>query len=202
MNSTKLIIGILIIVVIILLIGLLLPKILNKEEKIMNTIVVIETSKGNIELELFDTNAPNTVKNFLEYVNTGFYENTVFHRVIKGFMVQGGGFIEDGSQKDVLDAIDLESTNITNLKNETGTVAMARTNDPNSATAQFFVNVTNNSFLDYSAPNNPGYAVFGKVISGMEIVTAIENVETTTKYQHYQDWPVEDIIIKKVYIKK
>jgi cyclophilin family peptidyl-prolyl cis-trans isomerase len=166
-----------------------------------NPIVVIQTSKGNIELELYKDKAPITVNNFLEYVNTDFYKNTVFHRVIKGFMIQGGGFLESGVKKDTNDPILLETTNNTNLSNDVGTISMARTMDPNSATSQFFINTVNNVSLDYSSEESPGYAVFGKVIKGMDVVENIENTQTTTKYQIYNDWPVEDIVIENIYIK-
>ncbi|MCK9293143.1 MAG: peptidylprolyl isomerase [archaeon] len=168
----------------------------------MNPIVIIKTSKGNIEVELFKDKAPKTVSNFLQYVEGGFYKNTVFHRVMKGFMVQGGGFLENGEQKDTFSPISLETTKDTNLSNLTGTLAMARTNDPNSATSQFFINTVDNFFLDYSSEVNPGYAVFGKVLSGMEVVKDIEDVKTTTKFKYHQDWPVEDVVILDVVIKK
>jgi len=157
--------------------------------------VVIETSKGNISLELDPNKAPITVANFMAYVDSGFYENTVFHRVINDFMIQGGGFTEDGSKKETRDPIMLESQN--GLKNDIGTIAMARTNAPNSATAQFFINLKDNDFLNYS-PGNPGYAVFGKVTSGMDVVNEIRQVETTVK-QGMRDWPEEEIVMTKVY---
>ncbi len=156
--------------------------------------VVIETSMGSITLELDSTNAPQTVNNFLSYVDEGFYDGTIFHRVIDGFMLQGGGFTPDGSQKPTKDPIFLESQN--GLTNDVGTVAMARTNVPNSATAQFFINVKDNDFLNYT-PGNPGYAVFGKVASGMEVVNAIRQVKTGT-FQQYRDWPVEPVLIQSV----
>jgi len=157
--------------------------------------VVIETNKGNISLELDPNEAPITVANFMAYVDDGFYDNTVFHRVIDGFMIQGGGFTTDGAKKDTRDPIVLESQN--GLKNDVGTIAMARTNAPNSATAQFFINLKDNAFLNYS-PGNPGYAVFGKVTSGMDVVNEIRQVETTVK-QGMSDWPVEEVIIEKAY---
>jgi len=161
------------------------------------TTVVMETSLGNIELELNEEKAPVTVKNFLSYVDDKHFDNTIFHRVIPGFMIQGGGFISDGSQKDNKAPINLESQN--GLTNDLGTVAMARTSDPNSATSQFFINVGNNNMLNY-APGNDGYAVFGKVTSGMDVVKKIEGVNTATKGPH-GDWPVEDVTILKVYRK-
>jgi len=156
--------------------------------------VKIETSKGNIIIELNSEAAPITVKNFKSYIGENFYDNTVFHRVINGFMIQGGGFIETGQQKQTHNAIILESNN--GLSNEKYTIAMARTNIPNSATSQFFINTKDNTFLDYTS-TNPGYAVFGKVIQGFEIVDEIEKAQTTTK-NGMTDWPVEDIIIQKV----
>lgn len=169
----------------------------KKGEPSMSNIVVLETSKGIIEIELDTVNAPITSSNFIEYVNKNHFEGLVFHRVIKNFMIQGGGFFPDGNQKETNPPIILESNN--GLKNNVGTIAMARTNDPNSATSQFFINTVDNDFLDYS-PSNPGYAVFGKVIKGMHIVLEIENTETTTKYGH-SDWPQEDILIIKAYMK-
>jgi len=164
--------------------------------------MTIETSLGNIDIELFDDNAPITVANFKQYVNANFYDNTVFHRVIKGFMIQGGGFLADGSEKETNAPIILEDTNKTKLSNTKGTIAMARTMDPNSATSQFFINTTDNYFLNFEDSLNPGYAVFGKVVSGMDIVLKIENVQTTTKHGNYSDWPVDDVIIKRIYIKE
>ena len=169
-----------------------------EEEDTMKEIAVIETSKGTIEVELDRKNSPITVENFVTYANEGFYEGTVFHRVIPGFMVQGGGFDTNSTQKEVHDPIALESTN--GLKNTKGTIAMARTMDPNSATSQFFINTVDNEFLDY-APGNDGYAVFGKVVSGMDVVESIESVETATRGMH-GDWPVEDVVITRVYLKQ
>lgn len=160
-------------------------------------IVVLETNRGNIEIELDREASPTTVQNFLDYVNAGFYDNTIFHRVIPGFMIQGGGFDLQGVQKGTNAPIALESNN--GLKNVAGAVAMARTNVPDSATSQFFINTVDNSFLDFT-PNNPGYAVFGKVVSGMGVVAAIENVQTGY-FGSYGDWPVEPVIIRKAYVK-
>jgi peptidyl-prolyl cis-trans isomerase A (cyclophilin A) len=162
-----------------------------------NPQVVLETSYGNIEIELYEEQAPTTVDNFLDYVDAGFYDNTIFHRVIPGFMVQGGGFIEGGSQKETNPPIILESDN--GLKNEKGTLAMARTSVPDSATAQFFINLEDNDFLDYSQ-NNPGYAVFGRVTSGMEVVDQIAQVQTENNGPH-QNWPEQTVFIKKAYRK-
>ncbi len=168
-------------------------------ENDMKEIVVLETSRGNIEIELDRENAPVTVENFVAYVNDGFYDGTVFHRVISNFMIQGGGFTGNGTQKETNPPIQLESDN--GLKNTRGTVVMARTNQPDSATSQFFINVADNPFLDY-ASGNDGYAVFGKAVSGMDVVDEIKSVPTTTKYGAYQDWPVEDVVILRAYMKK
>lgn len=169
----------------------------NNEVENMNNVVIMETSKGNIEIELYPEKAPITVENFLKYVDNNFYSGLVFHRVISGFMIQGGGFNPDGTQKKTLPPIKLESNK--GLSNLTGTIAMARTNNPDSATGQFFINTVDNLGLDYS-PRDPGYAVFGKVISGMDVVYEIEKSKTTTK-GYYQDWPIDDIVILKVYRK-
>ncbi len=159
--------------------------------------VILETNKGNIEIELYPNKSPLTVENFINYVKKGHYDGTVFHRVINDFMIQGGGFTPDGNQKPVDLPIKLESNN--GLTNDLGTIAMARTMIQDSATSQFFINVKDNDFLNY-APGNPGYAVFGKAVSGMEIVNQIKSVKTITK-NGMGDWPVEDIIIEKAYIK-
>ncbi len=158
------------------------------------TMVKLHTNHGIITIKLDAEKAPNTVKNFLEYVNSGFYSNTVFHRVIDGFMIQGGGFEPGMKQKPVNAPVQNEANN--GLSNETYTVAMARTNDPHSATAQFFINVKNNSFLNHTAENSQGwgYCVFGKVIEGTEVVDAIKKVKTGNKFG-FQDVPVEDVVI-------
>jgi len=173
------------------------PKNENMPSPKQGNVVVLETSMGNIEITLNPEKAPITVANFLTYVNEGFYSGTVFHRVIPNFMVQGGGFTADGNQKPTHQPIKLESAN--GLKNDIGTVAMARTNVPDSATSQFFINVANNAFLNY-APGNDGYAVFGTITSGMDVVNAIEGVKTSTRGQN-ADWPIEDITINKTYVK-
>lgn len=157
--------------------------------------VIMETNLGTITLELDPNKAPVTVENFLNYVDEEFYNGTVFHRVIDGFMIQGGGFTEDGSRKETHAPIVLESQN--GLSNSVGTIAMARTNAPNSATSQFFINVKDNDFLNYT-PGNPGYAVFGRVTSGMEVVNEIRQVQTGVK-NGMRDWPVEQVVIEKVY---
>ena len=164
----------------------------------MNPHVILETTKGTIEIELYPQQAPVTVANFLAYMNEGYYDGTVFHRVMQGFMIQGGGFTPDGSQKPTRDPIKLESNN--GLKNDLAIVAMARTMVPDSATSQFFINVANNTFLNY-APGNDGYAVFGKVTSGMSIVNSIVSAKTGSRAGN-ENWPIEDIIIKKAYVKK
>ncbi len=161
--------------------------------------VKMETSKGTIVLELDAANAPVTVENFLTYVKEGFYDGTIFHRVISNFMIQGGGFTSDMTQKPTHDPIRNEANN--GLGNDTGTIAMARTSDPHSATAQFFINVRDNQFLNFSGESMQGwgYAVFGKVTEGMEVVNAIRDVPTTT-LGALQDVPAETVIIEKVSI--
>lgn len=163
------------------------------------TMVTLQTTKGDIVLELDAEKAPKTTKNFLQYVKDGFYNGTIFHRVIPGFMIQGGGFTTDMVQKPTREPIDNEADN--GLKNDVYTIAMARTQAPHSATAQFFINVANNSFLNHSAPTMQGwgYAVFGKVVKGQNVVDAIAGVPTTSHYPH-QDVPVEPVIIKKAVI--
>jgi peptidyl-prolyl cis-trans isomerase A (cyclophilin A) len=161
--------------------------------------VVLETSAGNITLELDPAKAPKTVENFLAYVKAGFYSGTIFHRVIDGFMIQGGGFTADMKQKPTRAPIPLESKN--GLKNARGTIAMARTMDPNSATAQFFINVVDNPGLDYPKPDGNGYAVFGRVVEGMEVVDKIKAVPTTTAGPH-QNVPAQPIVIKAARLAK
>ncbi len=186
-------VAIFLIVVLLGLFVLFVVQMVGGIKKNMATKVEIETSKGNIVIELYPQKAPTTVKNFLSYVNAGYYDGTVFHRVIRNFMIQGGGFYENGTEKKTMAPIKLESNN--GLKNSVGTIAMARTNNPNSATSQFFINVKDNDFLDYGN-GNAGYAVFGKVLTGMNVVREIENVATTTK-NGMQDWPVKNIVILK-----
>jgi peptidyl-prolyl cis-trans isomerase B (cyclophilin B) len=156
--------------------------------------VKLTTSLGSITLELDAEKAPETVKNFLAYVEAGHYDNTIFHRVIKGFMIQGGGFEPDMKQKPTNAPIQNEAKN--GLKNAAGTIAMARTQAPHSATAQFFINVSDNDFLDYPGQDGWGYCVFGKVSEGMDVVNAIKAVRTGSKGFH-QDVPVEDVVIQK-----
>ncbi len=159
--------------------------------------VVLSTNHGDITIELDAEKAPKTVDNFLSYVKSGHYDGTIFHRVIDGFMIQGGGFEPGMKQKESGEPIDNEAAN--GLANEKYTVAMARTNDPHSATAQFFINVKDNSFLDYSGPDQWGYCVFGRVTAGTEVVDEIRKVKTSTKGFH-GDVPVEDVIIQKAEI--
>ncbi|WP_434063678.1 peptidylprolyl isomerase [Paenalcaligenes faecalis] len=160
-----------------------------------NPHVLLKTNKGDITIELDAEKAPKTVENFLNYVNSGFYNGTIFHRVINNFMVQGGGFEVGMAQKDTNAPVENEANN--GLKNDRYTLAMARTNDPHSATAQFFINVADNDFLNHTnpTPNGWGYAVFGKVIAGNEVVDAIKGVKTGSKGFH-QDVPVDDVIIE------
>lgn len=159
-----------------------------------NPVVIISTSKGDIKVELFKNEAPVTVENFLSYVNDGFYDGTIFHRVIPNFMVQGGGFTPDFAQKPTKAPIKNEANN--GLKNDRGTLAMARTQVVDSATSQFFINVVNNDFLNNGA-RDFGYAVFGKVIDGMDVVDAIAAVPTSNKGMH-GDVPTEDVVIESV----
>jgi len=160
--------------------------------------VKIETSKGDITLELDAEKAPATVENFLAYVDAGHYEGTIFHRVIDGFMAQGGGYDEALKKKPTRDPVTNEADN--GRKNTKGTVAMARTSDPHSATAQFFINVSDNAFLDHTAktPQGWGYCVFGEVANGMDVVEAIRNVDTGAKGPFTKDAPQEDIVIRRV----
>jgi len=159
--------------------------------------VAIETNHGRIVLQLNPSAAPETVANFLRYVDEGFFDNTIFHRVIPGFMIQGGGFDPDMRQKPTHAPIQNEADNA--LKNKTGTIAMARTQDPHSATAQFFINVSDNSFLDHGSktPQGWGYTVFGSVAEGMSVVSEIERVKTGRVGMH-QDVPLDPVIMKSV----
>ena len=161
----------------------------------------MQTSLGNIVIELNSAKAPKSVDNFLHYVEEGFYNGTVFHRVIKNFMIQGGGFNKNYEQKKAHDPIPNEADN--GLKNTLGTVAMARTNDPHSATAQFFINVVDNQFLNFTSKSTRGwgYAVFGKITEGMEIVEKIRQVETGSGGMFPTDVPQTPVIIEKVTVK-
>ena len=160
-----------------------------------NPQVLIKTSKGEIVLELYPAKAPITVENFLKYVDDKHYDNTIFHRVIGNFMIQGGGFTADMKQKPTRAGIKLESQN--GLKNDTGWVAMARTSVPDSASSQFFINVVDNSMLNHPQPDGHGYAVFGKVIKGMDTVEAIKSVRTTRTGMH-SDVPAEAVVIQSM----
>lgn len=161
--------------------------------------IKLHTNHGVITLKLFADKAPETVANFIQYVKDGHYDNTIFHRVIGNFMIQGGGFEAGMQQKSTKTPIKNEANN--GLSNKTGTIAMARTMDPHSASAQFFINVNDNTFLDFSAPTTQGwgYAVFGEVVEGMDIVNAIKQVATTSRAGH-QDVPVDDVVITKAEI--
>lgn len=162
-----------------------------------NPSVKFETSQGNFTVELYPEKAPKTVANFLQYVKDGFYENTIFHRVISRFMVQGGGFERDLTEKNTREPITNESNN--GLLNEPGSIAMARTADPDSATAQFFVNLAHNQFLNYTSPDpeQMGYCVFGKVTSGFEVIQKI-GFSPTTSMGRNADVPIKSITIKSV----
>ena len=159
------------------------------------------TNRGIIQIELDAARAPKTVENFLKYARAGFYDGTIFHRVINNFMIQGGGFLPGMKQKPTEAPIQNEAQN--GLRNERGTIAMARTTDPHSATAQFFINVVDNDFLNHTAPTSSGwgYCVFGRVVEGMRVIDDIKGAVTTTKAGH-QNVPVDDIIIDKVEIDK
>lgn len=160
-----------------------------------NPQVLIKTTKGEIVVELYPTKAPVTVENFLKYVDEKHYDNTIFHRVIGNFMIQGGGFTADMKQKPTRAAIKLESQN--GLKNDTGWLAMARTSVPDSATSQFFINVVDNAMLNHPQPDGNGYAVFGKVVKGMDTVEAIKAVRTGTSGMH-RDVPAEAVVIQSI----
>jgi peptidyl-prolyl cis-trans isomerase A (cyclophilin A) len=163
------------------------------------TRVAFETSVGRIVVEVRADKAPKTVANFLQYVNDGFYDGTIFHRVISGFMIQGGGFTPDMSQKPTRAPVPIESNN--GLKNVRGALAMARTGDPNSATAQFFINVVDNQMLDYPKPDGYGYTVFGDVVEGMDVVDKIRAAPTGTRGP-FQDVPQTPVVIKSARIAK
>ena len=174
----------------------------RKPQQVQIEIVVMETSLGTIEIELNRDKAPITVENFVNYVEDSYYDGLSFHRIIRGFMIQGGGLDSTGEYKETRAPIAIESQN--GLKNVRGAIAMARSSDPNSATSQFFINTVNNENLDYPSFDGYGYTVFGLVISGMEVVDAIEAVATDTRdtpYGSMSDWPIEDIIIISAYMK-
>lgn len=161
--------------------------------------ILLTTNFGDIKIELNHEKAPKTAANFEQYVKDGFYDGVIFHRVIDGFMIQGGGFEPGMTQKETREQIENEADN--GLKNEIGTLAMARTMDPHSASAQFFINIADNSFLDHTGKNAQGwgYAVFGKVVEGMDVVNRIKGVPTTMKMGH-QDVPADDVIIEKAVV--
>ena len=158
--------------------------------------VLLSTSMGDIKLELYPDKAPVTVQNFLAYVKAGYYDGTAFHRVIPGFMIQGGGLTPEMQDKREGQRAPIKNESANGLHNDSGTVAMARTSAPDSATSQFFINVKDNAFLNKeNAPDKVGYAVFGKVVEGMDVVKKIEQVRTTTKGPH-QNVPAESVVIK------
>lgn len=163
--------------------------------------ITLKTNHGDIKLELDFTNTPTTANNFLNYAKGGFYDGTIFHRVMNGFMIQGGGF--DGSMKQKTTESPIKNEAKTGAQNKRGTIAMARTSDPHSATAQFFINVVDNDFLNFTneAGNGWGYCVFGKVIDGMDVVDNIKKVATTSKQGH-QNVPVENVVIEKVIVEE
>ena len=167
------------------------------QERVQGPTVLITTSMGDIKVELYPEKAPITVKNFLQYVDDGYYNGTIFHRVINGFMIQGGGMTEDMKEKKPHAPIKNEANN--GLKNDRGTLAMARTNVVDSATAQFFINVADNKFLDFKSetPQGYGYAVFGKVVEGMDVVDKIKAVKTG-RAGHHQDVPAQPVTILSV----
>lgn len=168
-------------------------------ENAKNPLVKLETNLGDIVVELDSRKAPITVANFIQYVKSGHYDGVIFHRVIKDFMIQGGGFTPEMKEKSTIAPIRNEANN--GLHNKKYTIAMARTNEPHSASAQFFINTKDNNFLDFKAqtPEGWGYAVFGKVIKGQDVVDSIEKVATTRKGP-YQDVPMEPVIIKKAVV--
>jgi len=168
-------------------------------EMTTNTKISIKTSQGDIKLELFDDKAPITSGNFKEYIKSGHFSNSIFHRVIKDFMIQGGGFTPEMKEKESLPPIKNEANN--KLSNERGTIAMARTNDPHSASSQFFINLKDNTFLDFKSETMQGwgYCVFGKVIEGIEVIDKIAIVETGS-YGPHQDVPKDPVIIEEIII--
>ncbi|MEY6432499.1 peptidylprolyl isomerase [Thioalkalicoccus limnaeus] len=159
--------------------------------------IKLTTNHGDILLEVDAERAPKTSANFVQYVRDGHYDGTIFHRVINGFMIQGGGMTADFVPQPTRRPIENEAKN--GLKNKIGTIAMARTNDPHSATSQFFINVADNDFLDYPGQDGWGYCVFGQVVEGMEVVDRIKAVRTSSKQGH-QDVPIEDVVIEKAII--
>ncbi len=167
----------------------------STEKQQKNPVVILKTNKGFIKIELYPDKAPLAVANFLKYVNDGQYNNTIFHRIINGFMIQGGGFTVDFKQKPTRAPIKIEANN--GLLNERGSVAMARTSDPNSASSQFFINLTDNDFLNFKTETSSGwgYTVFGKVIDGMDVVDQIKDVKTGN-FGGHSDVPIEPVVIE------
>ncbi|BDM65053.1 peptidyl-prolyl cis-trans isomerase [Shewanella sp. NFH-SH190041] len=163
--------------------------------------ITLHTNHGDIKLQMFADKAPETVANFVQYAKDGFFNGTIFHRVIDGFMIQGGGFDEKMVQKPTRAAIKNEANN--GLSNKAGTIAMARTSDPHSATGQFFINVNDNTFLDFRAESMQGwgYCVFGEVVEGMDVVNAIKGVNTRNHGMH-QDVPVDNVVIQSVTVEE
>jgi len=170
-------------------------------EMTTNTKIIIETTSGDIKIELYDDKAPITSENFKKYIESGYFTDTIFHRVIKDFMIQGGGFTIEMDEKDSMPPIQNEANN--GVSNERGTIAMARTPDPHSASSQFFINLKDNNFLDFTAETSQGwgYCAFGKVIEGMDILDKIALVDTGS-YGAHQDVPKEPITIRKIIIEK
>jgi len=177
--------------------ALILMTLLSTQALAANPQVVIDTNRGTIVLELYPEKAPKTVANFMQYVNSGFYNGTIFHRVINRFMIQGGGFTPDMAEKETRAPIINEAGN--GLKNDIGTIAMARTNDPDSATAQFFINLENNQFLNYQSPDPEliGYCVFGRVLKGMDVVREIA-ASPTGNVGPYSDVPKAKVLINDI----
>ncbi len=186
--------------IVVVAIGVIFMSVAAANAEDANPVVVLQTSFGNITIELYPDKAPKTVENFLWYVDHRFYENLIFHRVISNFMIQGGGFTADMNQKQPNAPVKNEANN--GLSNERGTIAMARTNEPHSASSQFFINVKDNKGLDFKSetPQGWGYCVFGKVIDGMDVVDEIREVKTTSK-QGFQDVPEVPVVIEKAYVK-
>lgn len=178
-------------------VAMVVPASAEEKKDKKNPVVVLQTSMGDMEIELYEKEAPITVQNFLWYVENGFYDGLIFHRVMDGFMIQGGAFTPDMKRKQGNDPIENEATN--GLSNEHYTVAMARTDDINSATSQFFINDRDNLSLDYVNQSKYGYCVFGKVIAGQEAVDKISEVTVTTK-NGMKNVPVETVVIKKAYV--
>lgn len=175
-----------------------LSLLLTVDAQAANPMVEMKTNLGNVTIELYQDKAPKTVENFLKYVKSGFYKGTIFHRVIDNFMIQGGGFDQELREKETQAPIKNEADN--GLKNETYTLAMARTSDPHSASAQFFVNVKDNAFLDHTAPTPSGwgYAVFGKVVKGQDVVMKIAKVRTGPRFPLPRDVPRDNVVIEEM----